>query len=189
MARLAELLDGFFYRPDEDVSDLGALVEDTDEPAPAAPEEAPEEFLAFVLEGETYAVPLGAVREIVKVPPLTELPRAQPPLLGVMNLRGEVMPVYDVKLRLRLLERAPLVAGPDAPPPPRAARVVVVATEEGGAGIWVGAVGGVVRLRPRTLEAAPRGLGGAGGERDCIAGIGRRADALVILLDLPGALA
>ncbi|XXF80518.1 chemotaxis protein CheW [Myxococcaceae bacterium GXIMD 01537] len=187
MARFSDLLEDFFYRPDEDVAGLQALVEGSDGPDAAVPEENPEEFLAFLLEGECYAVPVATVRELVKVPPLTEIPRCEPHLLGVMYLRGEVVPVYDVKQRLRLADQAPLVAGPDAPPPPRSARIIVVRTLEGPAGIWVDTVSGVVRLKPSMLEPAPPGVGG--GERDCVVGIGRRGPQLYILLDVPQALA
>lgn len=187
MARFSELLDDFFYRPDEDVSGLQELAEGTDGQDSLAPPENPEEYLSFLLEGECYAMPLSAVRELGKVPPLTEIPRAEPRLLGVMYLRGEVVPVYDVKLKLRLTDKAPVVAGPDAPPPPRPARIIVVRTEEGPAGIWVDSVSGVVRLRPSMLEPAPPGVGG--GDRDCVVGIGRRGSQLYILLDVQQALA
>jgi purine-binding chemotaxis protein CheW len=186
VSRFSELLDDFFYRPDEDVGGLLDFSAGSDEVLPLTPEETPEEYLAFTLEGETYAVPIRSVREIGKVPPLTEIPRAEPWLLGVMNLRGDVIPVYDLKLRLRLSDKAPMVAGPDAQPPPRLTRILVAHTQEGPAGVWVDAVKDVVRLKPSMLEPAPSGLGG---ERDCVVGIGRRNAQLYILLDLEQALA
>ncbi|MDY7229941.1 chemotaxis protein CheW [Hyalangium rubrum] len=186
MSRFSELLDDFFYRPDEDVGGLLEFAAGSDEMLPVTPEETPEEYLAFVLEGECYAVPIRSVREIGKVPPLTEIPRAEPHLLGVMNLRGDVIPVYDIKMRLRLADKAPQVAGPDAAAPPRAARIIVAHTEEGPAGVWVDAVRDVVRLKPSMLEQAPPGVGG---ERDCVVGLGRRNAQLYILLDLQQALA
>jgi purine-binding chemotaxis protein CheW len=184
---LSALLDSFFYRPDEDVGPIQEWVAATDEVIAPVAEEIPEEYLAFHLEGEHYAVPIHGVREIVKVPPLTEVPRAASNLLGVMYLRGEVLPVYDIKVKLRLADAAPLVAGPDAPEPPRGARIIVVQTADGLAGIWVDSVSEVVRLRPSMLELAPPGVGG--GERDCVVGLGRRKQQLFILLDIWQALA
>lgn len=186
VSRFAQLLDDFFYRPDEDVTGLLDFAAGSDGMVPAAAEEVPEEYLAFRLEDECYAVPILAVREICKVPLLTEIPRAAPELLGVMNLRGELLPVYDVKLRLRLADVPPVVAGPDAVEPPRDARILVFNSEEGPAGVWVDSVAGVVRLKPSMLEAAPPGLRG---ERDCVVGIGRRGPQLYILLDPELALA
>ena len=181
MSRFSELLDDFFYRPDEDVGGLLEFAAGSDEMLPVTPEETPEEYLAFVLESECYAVPIRAIREIGKVPPLTELPRSEAHLLGVMNLRGDVIPVYDIKMRLRLTEKAAKVAGPDAPAPPRQARIIVAHTDEGPAGIWVDSVKEVVRLKPSMLEPAPPGVGG---ERDSVVGIGRRSAQLYILLDV-----
>lgn len=187
MSAPSALLDGFFYRPDEDTRELLGLLPEEAEVAPQQPEEPREEYLAFVLEDEHYAVPLRAVREIVKVPPLTEVPRAVPNLLGVIHLRGEVLPVYDIKVRLRLAERPAHVAGPEAPPPPRGARIIVIQGEEGPAGVWVDSVSEVVRLLPSRLEPAPPGVGG--GERDCVAGLARRRpEELFILLDIHQAL-
>nr|WP_242588555.1 chemotaxis protein CheW [Corallococcus macrosporus] len=186
VSRFEALLDAFFYRPDEDVGGLLDFAAGSDDLSPPLLEEEPVEYLAFRLETECYAVPILAVREICKVPLLTEIPRAEPHLLGVMNLRGELLPVYDVKLRLRLAEAPPVVAGPDAGLPPRAARILVLKTDDGPAGVWVDSVAGVVRLKPSMVELSPAGLRG---DRDCVAGLGRKGSQLYILLDPEQALA
>lgn len=177
-----ELLDRFFYRPDEEV---GAFLELAPEVTAAAGElapEQPEEFLAFVLERETYAVPIAVVREILKVPPLTEVPRAPESLLGLMNVRGEMLPVYDIKPRLKLSDHPPEVHGPSDVP--RSARVVLLRDLEGDCGVLVDRVDGVVKLALSRVEAPPA----LGLERDCIAGLGRRGDTLYIILDVEQAL-
>ncbi len=140
--------------------------------------EKPQEFLAFRLATETYAVPIADVREIVKVPLLTEVPRGQKGLLGVMNLRGEVLPVYDVKLRLGLADQAPVVSGPDDVP--RAARVVLMRDTLGDAGVLVDGVEEVVKLLASRFEPPPAGTV----DRDSISGLARKGDALYILLDV-----
>jgi purine-binding chemotaxis protein CheW len=172
------LHEAFFYRPDEEVGALDQLqAEASEQPGPIAAEE-PEEFLAFGLENETYAVAIGEVREIVKVPLLTEVPRGQRGLLGVMNLRGEVLPVYDVKHRLGLIDAVPVVSGPQDLP--RAARVVLMRDEQGDAGVLVDRVNEVVKLLPSRFEAPPPGTS----DREAIAGLARKGDALYILLDV-----
>ncbi len=150
-------------------------------------EQAPEQYLAFRLEDECYGLPLEKIREIVRAPPLTEVPRAVPNLLGVMNLRGEVLPVYDLKVRLRLRASPPKVAGPDADPRavPRSARVVVLRSPEGDAGVLVDAVLEVLRVPRPSIEPPPAGTA----ERGCISGLARRKGALCILLDPKEALA
>ncbi len=184
MPRFEELLEDFFYRPDEP---LGAPFEphlgEALLPTPVEVE-PPREYLAFSLGEETYAVPIERVRQILKVPPLTEVPRAARELLGVLNLRGEVLPVYDLELCLGLSTEPAPVAGPDADfsKVPRTARILIVHAAHGDAGLLVDAVHEAVKLVASAIEPPPRGL--SSGERATISGIGRRRDALFILLDL-----
>ena len=182
MSQFAELLDRFFYRPDEAVGPFLEQAPLSDRIADALPDETPEEFLAFVLEGETYAVPIGAVREILKITDVTEIPRARKNIIGLINVRGEMLPLYDVKVRLRLSEKTPLVrTGKDVG---RAARIVLLKDLEGDAGVLVDRVEGVVKLQLSRLEEAP----GLGIDRDAIAGLGHRDGQLYILLDVEQAL-
>ena len=187
MTRFARSLDAFFYRPDEEDAVLAELAGAPDDAPAPVPEEPLREYISFWLAGECYATAIGTLREIVKVPPLTEIPRGPENLLGVMNLRGEVMPVYDLKKRLRLVDHVTRIAGPEASVNalPRQARVLVVQAQDGPWGALADQVSGVVRLKPSTLEAPPQGLRG---DRDCIIGLGRRKEQLYILLDLERAL-
>jgi purine-binding chemotaxis protein CheW len=182
MTRFAQLLENFFYDPAEDAGVLMELPDPHEGDAPGQVEERPREHLAFWLGKECYAVEIDFVREIVRVPPLTEVPRSTGNLLGVMNLRGEVLPVYDIKPRLRLASRLPVIAGPEADPGalPRGARIIVLRLEDGDAGILVDSVAEVVRLLPSQIEPPPAGVG----SRDCVLGLGRRKDQLCILLDV-----
>src|SRR5437660_2417062 len=60
------------------------------------------EYLAFRLGTDTYAVPIGEVREILKLPPVTEVPRAPNEIMGVVSVRGLLVTVIDLKRRLRV---------------------------------------------------------------------------------------
>ncbi|MGV3619497.1 MAG: chemotaxis protein CheW [Archangium sp.] len=182
-SRFAELLERFFYDPDEDAGSFLADAPESDRDTRDALEETPEEFLAFVLEGETYAVPIHAVREILKVSSVTEIPRARKNVLGLINVRGEMLPLYDVKTRLKLSDQLPTVrTAADVTP---STRIVLLKDLEGDAGILVDRVDGVVKLHLSKLEEAPE----LGVERAAIAGLARREDELFILLDVEQALA
>jgi purine-binding chemotaxis protein CheW len=166
-------LEEFFYRPDEDGPDLpdlgaGAAAET---PRPSLPERV-EEFLTFVLGTEEYALPIGGVREVIKAPPITEVPRAPPGILGVITVRGEVVVIFDPRRKLGL----PASALPEG------GRVIVVNAEHGASGIVVDSVEGVVRLPRGAIEARPHGLGGAGGE--AMLAIGHHRDRIFTVLDL-----
>ena len=175
---LATLLDSFFYRPDEEVGPLDKLQTESAGPVTPVETEEPEEFLAFRLESETYAVAIEDVREIVKVPLLTEVPRGQKGLLGVMNLRGEVLPVYDIKQRLGLIDASPVVTGPAGLP--RSSRIVLVRDDQGDAGVLVDRVDEVVKLLASRFEPAPAGVT----DRESIVGLARKGEGLYILLDV-----
>jgi purine-binding chemotaxis protein CheW len=172
---MSQTLDRFFFAADEAVGAFLELAPEVERRADTDREELTEEFLAFRLENEVYAVPLGALREIVKMPPLTFVPRAPKLVLGVMNLRGEMVPVYDIKPRLRL------DSSPEARNA-RSARVLLLRDAQGDCGVLVDEVQGVVRLPLTRLEGAP--LPGM----EAVAGVGRRGDEIYILLDLEQAL-
>ena len=55
------------------------------------------EYLAFVLGGDVYAAPVALIREILKPPPLTPVPRAPHPSLGIVSVRGQLVTVVDLR--------------------------------------------------------------------------------------------
>lgn len=62
------------------------------------------EFLAFGLSGERFGLPLGSIREILKVSPVTEVPRSKPWVLGILSVRGRITTIIDLRRRLRMPE-------------------------------------------------------------------------------------
>ncbi len=152
------------------------------------------EYLAFVLAGDIYAAPVALVREILKPPPLTPVPRARDSVLGIISVRGQLVTVIDLRRRLRLSEE----------PLSRRSRILLVDASGGEVlGLYVDEVLQVYRLSEAEIEQGTAALGGdvAG----YIAGIARPANAtmelhaadgtpvpvasVVILLDLRAVLA
>ncbi|WP_127714650.1 chemotaxis protein CheW [Halobacteriovorax sp. HLS] len=62
-------------------------------------------FLEFSLGAEDYAIPLLSVREVISVPETTPIPKAPPHFLGIMNLRGQVISVVDMRTKLKIKAR------------------------------------------------------------------------------------
>src|SRR3984885_11045399 len=62
------------------------------------------EYLAFGLAGETYAVRIAQLAEILRPPPITEVPRAPSTVLGVISVRGKLVTVVDLRRRFHLPE-------------------------------------------------------------------------------------
>lgn len=166
-------LDEFFFRPDETAPALPEIA--AAEPLPPLEAEglAREEFLTFMLGAEEYAVAIERVREVVRSPPITEVPRAPVHILGVVTVRGEVVAVVDPRRRLGL-RPVPIVAGE--------AKIVIVDAGDGPCGLHVDRVASVVRLRPGSIEPCPQGIAGECSE--FLAGIGREGDRLFTVLDL-----
>ncbi len=167
-----DALDEFFWREDEQALSFPQLL-----PAVSAPRalEVPErrhEWLTFFLGGEEYALEIEQVREILKAPAITGVPRAPAHVLGVIMVRGEVITVFDPRRRLGL----------PATTHGRQARVIVCDAGDGPRGLLVDSVSQVMRLPGSAIELRPRGVGAASSED--IAAIGRDRDRFVILLDL-----
>lgn len=136
--------------------------------------------LTFVAGGEVYGVDILSIREIIKLREITEVPRAPRFLLGVVTVRGLVLPVVDLRLRLRL----------DAPPLGRNARILVVMHKNERYGLLVDEVRGVVRFSDAQIEPPPPSL--APSEAPFLTGIGRYPEGgeerMVILLSLEAVL-
>jgi len=118
-------------------------------------------FLTFLLAGEEYALDILRISEIIKVRPVTEVPRAPSFVTGIISVRGTIVPVVDLRLRLHL----------PAPEPGPAARILIVTQKDEPYGLVVDEVVHVVRLHAEDIEAAPATVGGASSE--FISGIGR----------------
>jgi purine-binding chemotaxis protein CheW len=131
------------------------------------------EYLAFRLAGDTYAVPIGEVREILRFPLVTEVPRAPREVLGVVSVRGLLVTVIDLRQRLR-------ISGGE---PSRRGRILLVTgAEDEVIGLYVDEVLQVYRLAESEIEIAANVL--AGKVADYVVGIGRPEGTLLILIDL-----
>lgn len=131
-----------------------------------------EEYLCFRVASERYAINIMAIKEIVKPREVTEVPRMPDFVTGIISLRGVIIPIIDMRLRLAL---------PIGLPTGRE-RVVVIKNEEGVCGVLVDEVIQVVRLQLSTIEQPPAVLEGI--DRDFVQGIGRFGERMLILLNL-----
>jgi purine-binding chemotaxis protein CheW len=131
------------------------------------------EYLSFDLAGEIYAVELARIREIVSPPPITEVPRAPPAVIGVCSVRGLLVTVIDTRLRMRV-ERRPFS---------RLSRLLLANVDSGEVmGLLVDEVHQVIRLQEHQIELAQSVLGGD--TSDHVRGIGRPEGKLIVLLGL-----
>jgi purine-binding chemotaxis protein CheW len=130
------------------------------------------QIVGFRIGRETYGLPISFVREIVRVPEITAVPNAPAYIEGVINLRGRIIPVVD--LRKRFGEKTFELN--------KKSRIVVVEIEHRGVGLLVNSASEVLRLPPSEIES-PRVVFPEG-ELSYITGVGKLGGRLVILLDL-----
>lgn len=131
------------------------------------------QLVTFGLGEEEFAVDILSVQEINRMMPLTRVPQSPPEVEGVINLRGKIIPVVDLRKRFSL----------PASDRSEQSRIVVVEVTGRVIGFIVDRVSEVLRISSKIVEPAPAMVTGA--DSDFVAGVGRLEDRLLILLDLP----
>ena len=144
--------------------------------APVAEAERELHLVTFVLEREEFGIPIARTREIVRVGDITRVPQAPPHIRGVMNLRGRILPVVEIRTRFGL---SPATLTPRS-------RVVVVEAHGRTVGILVDGVAQVVKVAESAVVAAPEEV--VSHRSDYITGVARMGTRLIILLELEKAL-
>ena len=138
--------------------------------------EATEHLATFLLAREEYGVDVRLVQEIIRVTEITPVPRAPESIRGVINLRGRIIPVVDLKRKLGLGD---VEAG-------RRARIVVVKLRERLIGLLVDAASQVLKVPVSAIDAAPDAVMEI--DAHFIRGVAKLPDRLIILMDLQAVL-
>jgi purine-binding chemotaxis protein CheW len=130
------------------------------------------QIIGFRVGRETYGVPITMVHEIVRVPEITAVPDAPEYLEGVINLRGKIVSIIDLRKRF----------GEAAGESSNKNRILV--TEVGGKllGLVVDSASEVLRIGRTEIEAPPALM--QEGRLNCVTGVGKLQGRLIILIDL-----
>jgi purine-binding chemotaxis protein CheW len=130
------------------------------------------QVVGFRIGNETFGVRIASVREIVRVPEITAVPSAPDTVEGVINLRGKIIPVMDLRKRF----------GHAATQADKKNRILVVELDNKLVGLIVNAASEVLKIPPSEIEAP--GSVFAEGESSYVTGVGKLKDRLIILLDI-----
>lgn len=130
------------------------------------------QLVVFDLASEHYGVDISDVREIIRMQNITRVPGATSYVEGIINLRGKVLPVLDLRKRLGLK-----VADQT-----EESRIVVIDISEGEVGVIVDAVTEVLRVSGSSIE--PPSAMVTQGNADYLRGIAKLTERLIILLDM-----
>jgi purine-binding chemotaxis protein CheW len=146
-------------------------------PAPEALSADAGKHLTFTLCGESYGIPVMKVREIINVAAITAVPQMPPYIKGVVNLRGKIVPIMDMRLKFDMSGEG------------RTGRncviVAQVASRSGGVvsvGLVVDAVEEVCQITPEDIEEIPE-FGGAI-DTSCMVGMAKIKGKVIVLLNI-----
>ncbi len=131
-----------------------------------------QQLVVFRLGSEKYGIDIGRVQGIERMQPVTVVPRAPHFVEGVINLRGQITPVINLRARF----------GFERVEPTKETRIVVVYMRDQWVGLVVDAVEGVSRLSSSQIEPPSAFVRSA--ESGYLRGIAKIEDGLLILLDL-----
>jgi len=145
-------------------------------PADSQGHEEQQQYLTFMLSGETYAISILRIKEIIQYGQLTEVPRMPDFIRGVINLRGAVVPVIDLSARF----------GKPTTALGRRNCIIIIEVEAGAetqsVGVMVDAVNAVLEIPAAEIEPAPSF--GTHIRADFIAGMGKINGKFVIILNI-----
>lgn len=129
-------------------------------------------YVVFKLEGEEYGIDILRVKEIKEMLRITRVPKAPSFVRGVVNLRGEVIPVIDLRKKFNLQE------GNDTD----STRIVIVTVDEITIGMIIDTSSEVLEIEKEAIEEPPMAVSSI--DHSYILGIGKVDDRLIILLDV-----
>lgn len=129
-------------------------------------------FVTFSLADETYAIDVLQVQEVLKLTDIAPVPGVPDYILGIINLRGDVVTVIDARRRMMLPEREL----------DDASRIVIIDVDNQNVGILVDSVAEVVQISPDAVDPAPA----VGNDQTSrfILGVTSTAEGLTILIDI-----
>jgi purine-binding chemotaxis protein CheW len=130
------------------------------------------QLISFIVGDEEYGLDILRVKEVIRIREITRLPKAPSFVKGIINLRGDVIPIIDLRDKFGLEHKSYTAT----------TRVIVVDVEDKLVGMVVDAASQVVRVPADQIEPPPPIVGGLSAEY--IRGVGKLDERLVILLNI-----
>ena len=131
------------------------------------------QLVTFLINDETYGSKIIKVQEIIWMTPITRVPKAEPHIIGVINLRGQIIPIISLAKRMELSQGARR---------DEFARIVIFKAEEQVAGVIVDSVSEVAKVPMNRIEPPPDVSSDS--EHTYIEGIAKMEKRVIIILDV-----
>jgi len=130
------------------------------------------QLISFTVGTEEYGLELLRVREVIRMRQITWLPKAPPCVKGIINLRGDVIPIVDLRERFGLQAQEQTAM----------TRVIVVEAKGEPVGVVVDSASQVARVPADQFDPPPMVMGE--GSRDFVSAVGKMGDRLIIMIDV-----
>ncbi|MFW5971996.1 MAG: chemotaxis protein CheW [Bacillota bacterium] len=130
------------------------------------------QFIVFSLMGEKFGVDVKQIKQIIPTTEYTHIPNSPEFIRGVINLRGEIIPIVDLRRRLSLDEDE---VDDDA-------KIIIVELQNNSIGMQVDSVSEMIRIYEDDISAPPKIVKGINSQY--LKGVGKVNDKLLILIDL-----
>lgn len=130
------------------------------------------QYLTFELKGQTYGFSIGIVQEINRMAEITPVPQTLKSVMGVMNLRGRVIPVVDLGLQLDMGQVAPT----------KNTCIIVTESLNGPVGVVVDLVKSVMDIAENQIEPPP--VVSRPGESNYVMGLAKVDNVVIVLVDI-----
>ncbi len=129
------------------------------------------QFCTFYLDGHFFGIDVQTVQEVIRYQEMTRVPLAPPVVSGLVNLRGQIVPALDLRLRLGLNPRSAGVLPLN----------IVVRTEESAVSFLVDEIGDVLELNDDLFEPPPETMSQT--SRESLLGVYKIRERLLLILD------
>lgn len=130
------------------------------------------QIVCFKIGNEEYGIDILQVQEILKLPRVTKLPKSKPYIMGVIDLRGKVLPIVDLSKRF----------GIDSNRDTENSRAIVVNISGKRVGLGIDSVSHVIKVGANDIEPPPPVVRGISGKY--IVGIAKMEDGFIVVLDI-----
>ncbi|MBN2160607.1 MAG: purine-binding chemotaxis protein CheW [Spirochaetes bacterium] len=130
------------------------------------------QIVCFKIANEEYGIDILQVQEILKLPKVTKLPKSRPYIMGVMDLRGKVLPIVDLSKRFGIETNRGI----------ESSRAIVVNISGKRVGLGIDSVSHVIKVNSNDIEPPPPVVRGISGKY--IVGIAKMEDGFVVVLDI-----
>lgn len=130
------------------------------------------QYVTFSIKDELYGIDVRRAQEVMNIPPITKVPNTMPFMKGVIDLRGRIIPLIDMRIKFKIEEKAY----------DQKTVIIIIEVKNVICGVIVDSVSDVITMSINDVQHTPHFASEI--DKDVVYGIGKKGDKLVIVLDV-----